>query len=164
MASTFERAMAYLQTMDPAVSGAGGHNQTLRAACECVRFGLCEAEAWQALQWWNDHRCQPAWTERELRHKLASAYKIATPRAGVRVAGSATSRRGPGRARQWVAPPAPRAARSAVAVPVRQRSEAEEEAWWSQVAAARGFDSLAAFDAHCGLVSATLEQEEFVHG
>jgi hypothetical protein len=163
MASQLERARAYLQTMDPAVSGAGGHNQTLRAACECVRFGLSEAEAWQALTWFNEYRCQPAWTERELRHKLASAYKMAASRAGVRVAGSATARRGPGRARQWVAPPAPRAARSAVAVPVSRRSEAEEEAWWARVAA-RGFDSLAAFDAQCGLVSATLEQEEFVHG
>lgn len=76
MTSNLDRALAYLQKCPPAVSGSGGHNATLRAACELYRFGLSESDAWQALQWFNQFRCQPIWSERELRHKLADAEQI----------------------------------------------------------------------------------------
>jgi hypothetical protein len=102
---TLQRALAYLDKLPPAISGSGGHNATLRAACECVRFGLSEGEAWQALQWFNAHRCQPAWSEKELRHKLADAQKIvaASGQAGVRAARSMHRKT----VQQWRPPTAP---------------------------------------------------------
>lgn len=161
MASTYERALAYLEKMDPAVSGSGGHNQTLRAACECVRFGLSESEAWDALQWWNDHRCQPRWKDHELRHKLASAQRMAGAQAGRRVGSTVPAPRHHAR-KVWVAPAPPVRPVVKAVVPVYQRSEAEEEAWWSQVAAGRGL-TLEQFDIACGIEPARAE-EVFVHG
>ena len=67
------RARAYLHTIDPAISGQGGHNQTFRAACAAVLgFDLAPEEAFPLLAEWNAN-CQPPWTDRELRHKLQDA-------------------------------------------------------------------------------------------
>jgi len=70
---TYERLLAYLEKLPPAISGAGGHDSTLRAACEAVRFGLSESDQLRAMQWWNSNKCNPPWSEKELAHKLASA-------------------------------------------------------------------------------------------
>ena len=64
---------AYLGKLPFAVSGAEGSDATLRAAGECVRFGLYEADAMALLREWNGTHCQPPWTEKELAHKLSSA-------------------------------------------------------------------------------------------
>lgn len=151
MADTLTRAMAYLDRLPVAVSGQGGHNATLRAACECIRFGLSDGEAWQALQWFNDYRCQPKWSEHDLRHKLADARKM------VSGGGQVGKHIGPARtgsrlARQFVPPPAP-ARKVKVVAPFRplwEVSEAEEEARWANVAATLGL-TLAEFDARCGV-------------
>ena len=76
-----ERCQKYLAKCDDAISGAGGHDATFHAACECFRFGLSDAEARNVLQWFNDiktgtsdpkmHRAR--WTDSELDHKLADA-------------------------------------------------------------------------------------------
>lgn len=76
--STCDRAIAYLRKCPPAISGSGGHNATLRAACECVRFGLSDIEMWDAMSWYNENRCQPIWTEKELRHKIDTAKQKGT--------------------------------------------------------------------------------------
>lgn len=89
--SNLSRCLAYLDKLPPAQSGSGGHSATFRAACECVRFGLTDGEAWEALSWYNDNRCSPKWTQSELRHKLNEAQKIA--KAGER-AGGAYQKRG----------------------------------------------------------------------
>ena len=81
--TNLDACLAYLGKLPPAVSGSGGHNATLRAACECVRYGLADGEAMQALREYN-RRCSPPWTERELAHKLASARNIAGGQAGER--------------------------------------------------------------------------------
>lgn len=31
---------------------------------------------WQALTWYNENRCSPSWSERELRHKITSVANI----------------------------------------------------------------------------------------
>jgi hypothetical protein len=54
-------------------SGDRGHDATLRAACECFRFGLTENEAHQVMQWWNSTKSFPQWTQKELAHKLDAA-------------------------------------------------------------------------------------------
>lgn len=74
--NTFAACRSYLNTLPPAVSGAGGHPATFRAACECVRFGLGDSEALSLLLEYN-RRCSPPWTEKELAHKLADARRKA---------------------------------------------------------------------------------------
>lgn len=153
MADKVSRAMAYLEKLPVAVSGGGGHNATLRAACECFRFGLSEGEAWECLQWFNTYRCQPAWSEHELKHKLASAQAMTAK--GGQVAKHLGGQRGYNRpARQFVAPPTP-TKRVTVAQPVKvvmpcwDVSEAEEERRWARVAAELGY-TLEEYDVRCG--------------
>lgn len=74
----FDRARAYLDKLDPAISGSGGHNATFKAACKLVEFGLPEEDAFTLLRDYNA-RCQPPWPEKDLRHKLRDAYARATP-------------------------------------------------------------------------------------
>ncbi|MCA9052131.1 MAG: bifunctional DNA primase/polymerase [Planctomycetaceae bacterium] len=82
-----ERCMKYLEKMDPAVSLAGGHDATFRAACECIRFGLDDAATWRCMEWWNTNKCVPPWTTRELDHKIQDARKAVAKsgRVGIRV-------------------------------------------------------------------------------
>ncbi len=73
-ASNFDRCIAYMDKMPDAISGQGGHNRTLQAACECYRFGLTDSEAWRVMDYWNEHKCGgDKWTDTELDHKLADA-------------------------------------------------------------------------------------------
>ena len=71
--SLTERATRYLSSCDPAVSGASGHNTTFRVACVLVHgFALSLTEAFRLLKDYNQ-RCQPPWSDAELRHKILSA-------------------------------------------------------------------------------------------
>lgn len=74
--NAFAAARAYLDKLPPAISGAGGHPATFRAACEIVRFGLGDADALALLRDYN-RRCSPPWTEKELLHKLTDARRKA---------------------------------------------------------------------------------------
>lgn len=68
-----ERARRYVAKMPPAISGAGGHAATFAVARRLVAdFELDEASAWDLLCEFNE-RCEPRWSEKELRHKLVSA-------------------------------------------------------------------------------------------
>ena len=70
-----ERASAFLQCVDPAVAGQQGDLQTFRVCCRLVRgFDLSDDEAVRVLSEWNA-RCEPPWSERELRQKIANARK-----------------------------------------------------------------------------------------
>ena len=75
--TNFDRAMAYLEKLPDAIEGSGGHNATLRAACECIRFGLSGSEIQEAMGWFNDNRCRPKWSAKELAHKIESAQSKA---------------------------------------------------------------------------------------
>lgn len=72
------RAVAYLRKCDPAISGSGGHNQTIKVAIHLVRGFSVEPETALALllQEYNP-RCLPPWSEKELQHKVDSAVKAA---------------------------------------------------------------------------------------
>lgn len=71
-----ERASKYLEKMDPAISGSRGHDACFKAACAMVLgFGLSTDEAYQLLAMEYNPRCDPPWSERELRHKVDSAAK-----------------------------------------------------------------------------------------
>lgn len=82
-----ERCVAYLRRCPDAISGQDGHGKTLRAACECWRFGLSDADAEEVMRWWNTEKSAPPWSDRELRHKLDDARKIvlASGEFGMRV-------------------------------------------------------------------------------
>ena len=75
-----ERARAFLQRVDPAVAGQQGDLRTFRVCCRIVRgFDLSDDEAVRALTEWNA-RCEPPWSERELRQKVTNARTV-RPRA-----------------------------------------------------------------------------------
>lgn len=69
------RAEAYVDTMPPAISGAGGHSATFAVARKLVQdFGLADGAAWNILLRYNA-RCEPPWSEAQLRHKLVQARR-----------------------------------------------------------------------------------------
>ena len=77
-----ERARAFLQRVDPAVAGQQGDLQTFRVCCRVVRgFDLSDDEAVRALSEWNA-RCEPPWSERELRQKVTNARRYGRERHG----------------------------------------------------------------------------------
>lgn len=74
-ASVIERARRYLDRVPGAVSGEAGHNHTFKAACILILgFNMGRSEAFVLLSEWN-RKCQPTWTDKELRHKIESADK-----------------------------------------------------------------------------------------
>jgi hypothetical protein len=73
------RASAYLARIPGAVSGAGGHGQAFDAAIKVVRGFALDQEAAFALLWSEyNPRCDPPWSEKELRHKIRQAIEVAT--------------------------------------------------------------------------------------
>ena len=68
------RAAAYLDRIPPAISGSGGHSQTYAAATAMVHgFGLDPEAAFSLLLDRYNPRCEPPWSEKELRHKVSDA-------------------------------------------------------------------------------------------
>jgi hypothetical protein len=82
----FERCKAYLAKCPDAVSGDHGHDATLRAACECYRFGLSDAQAMEIMDWFNATKCRPSWSDAELRHKLQDAKEKVAADGRMRIA------------------------------------------------------------------------------
>lgn len=69
-------ASRWLDHQPGAVSGAGGHRQTFKVAIRLVGgFGLDEEAAFGVMSEWNETKCDPPWSERELRHKIHDAHK-----------------------------------------------------------------------------------------
>ena len=65
-----ERAARYLAAVPPAVSGQHGDLRTFQVCCRLTRgFSLSDDEAFALLAEWNQ-RCEPPWSERDLRDKL----------------------------------------------------------------------------------------------
>lgn len=72
---TVDRARGYIAKIPPALSGSGGHDRTFQVACILVQgFALSSEDAWTLLGEYNV-RCQPPWSQIELRHKLKDALK-----------------------------------------------------------------------------------------
>ena len=67
------RASAYVAKMEPAISGSGGHTATFLVARRLVQdFGLSDADALAIMRHYNA-RCQPPWSEQELKRKVSEA-------------------------------------------------------------------------------------------
>ena len=84
--------IAYLAKLAPAIDGQGGHDVTMRAACIPVRFGLDDPETvFRLLRDHYNDRCQPPWSESELRHKAEEACKTEKRRDLARGRGKAAA-------------------------------------------------------------------------
>ncbi|MHC2067592.1 bifunctional DNA primase/polymerase [Bremerella sp. T1] len=70
------RAKEYLAECEPAIEGEGGMNRTFKIACYLIEhFGcLSDETLLDCMEDWNN-RCEPPWTEKELRRKLSDARK-----------------------------------------------------------------------------------------
>jgi hypothetical protein len=67
------RAKRYLESVPPAVAGTHGDSHTFKVCCRVVRgFDLDDESAIAALLAWNA-RCEPPWSETELRRKVRGA-------------------------------------------------------------------------------------------
>lgn len=74
-----DRCISYTDKIPGAVSGQGGHNATFHVACVAVKgFRLSDDDALSVL-WRYNARCQPVWTEEELRHKVVGARAAPGP-------------------------------------------------------------------------------------
>jgi hypothetical protein len=72
------RAIAYIERMPEAVSGSGGHAATWNVARKLASdFGLDETTTFELMRDHYNPRCQPPWSEKELRHKASDAVKKA---------------------------------------------------------------------------------------
>lgn len=70
-----DRAKRYLASVPPAVTGQHGDVRTFRVCCRLVRgFALDDDQALRVLAEWNA-RCEPPWTEEDLRDKLRRAAR-----------------------------------------------------------------------------------------
>lgn len=70
-----ERARRYAEKVEPAISGQGGHGQTLYFCCQVLNgFDLNEQQFRPLLDSYNQ-RCEPPWTTKELDHKVSEALK-----------------------------------------------------------------------------------------
>lgn len=75
------RAAAYLEKCEPAISGQAGHKKAFKAACKVgPGFDLPPAVARRLLAEVYNPTCVPPWSDRELEHKVAEAYKVETRR------------------------------------------------------------------------------------
>ncbi len=69
------RVIAYLGMCDPAITRQAGHNQTFKTACKVgPGFDLTPDDAFRFLMDHYNPRCDPEWSEEELRHKIEDAY------------------------------------------------------------------------------------------
>jgi hypothetical protein len=72
-----ERAIAYLASCPPAISGKGGHAQTFDVARSIVwGFDLGPEIGFDLLWQHYNSRCLPPWSEQELRHKCKEADAV----------------------------------------------------------------------------------------
>ena len=70
-----ERARRYLAGIEPAVAGQNADLHTFRVCCRIARgFALSDEDSLAVLRNWHG-RCEPPWSERELRDKLLRARK-----------------------------------------------------------------------------------------
>jgi hypothetical protein len=72
------RGRSYVDKLPVAVSGQNGHTTTFVAAVKIVKLvGRNRDAAWDLLRYYNATRCEPAWDEKALLHKLDEALKHA---------------------------------------------------------------------------------------
>jgi len=72
------RGRRYVDTFERAVSGESGHKTTFVSALKIATFAAHDPDlTWQLLLYYNATKCDPEWSERDLRHKWDDALKRA---------------------------------------------------------------------------------------
>ncbi|MEN1682019.1 MAG: AAA family ATPase [Planctomycetota bacterium] len=66
---------ARLMAMDDSVSGERGHDKLFAMVCTVRKAMLNEGQVRDMLQWINQHKCSPEWTDDQLWHKYEGAKK-----------------------------------------------------------------------------------------
>lgn len=91
--SVFDRARRYIAAIPPAVAGQHGDVDTFRVCCRLVRgFALDDDDALAVLSEWN-FKCEPPWSEADLRAKLEGARRYGRePIGGLLESGLMTGR------------------------------------------------------------------------
>ena len=88
-ASKLERSPT-LDKCQPAISGQAGHNQAFKVACKIgPGFDLSPDTAFRLIRHHFNERCEPPWSEKELKHKVEDAYVAETRRGWLLTANSA---------------------------------------------------------------------------
>lgn len=106
-ATVMRRAAAYLARLSPSISGAGGHSAAWTAALALTRgFELPVEDALALLISDFNPRCDPQWSERELRHKVESAAAKADVPPGFLLDAPLPERAAPAQRRVLPDPPA----------------------------------------------------------
>jgi hypothetical protein len=71
-----DRAAKYVEKCEPAISGQRGSDRAFAVACVLVGgFALSVEEAFRVFWTVYNPKCQPPWSEREVKHKIDSAAK-----------------------------------------------------------------------------------------
>jgi DnaB-like helicase C terminal domain len=74
--SVIERAAKYIAKMEPAIAGSRGHDAAFKVAIALVKgFALSSEDAIGLFASDYNPRCNPEWSEREIRHKIQQAAK-----------------------------------------------------------------------------------------
>jgi hypothetical protein len=77
-----QRGVRYLDDAPVSVEGRGGDQTAFRVSCQLKDLGLSEANAFFLLQeFWNP-RCEPPWSDEDLRQKVKNAYAYGTEPVG----------------------------------------------------------------------------------
>lgn len=72
-----ESARQALLSMSGAIQGDGGDLLTLRAAMTCRDYGLSQSTVYELMRKEYNPRCQPQWSDEELRQKVKNAFSYA---------------------------------------------------------------------------------------
>ena len=71
-----DRISRYLAACPESIEGQRGDATTYNIACRLVwGFGLSESDALRYLRIYNETKCRPKWSERDLRSKVRQAFK-----------------------------------------------------------------------------------------
>lgn len=72
-----DMAERYLENCEASVQGAGGSTACIKAAGKCFTFGLQAEDVFDLMMEVFNPRCRPAWSEKEMDHKVSDAQKFA---------------------------------------------------------------------------------------
>ena len=82
MAEAERRAIAYINAMPEAIEGYNGSADALRVCNKLFEFGIDQNSAKQIFTTYYNPRCKPQWSEKEIDHKLDTAYSKPLKPAG----------------------------------------------------------------------------------
>jgi len=81
-AQEYDRYVSWLDNQEAAVEGQAGDHETFKIAARGRDFGLPARLTLKAMLEHYNERCQPPWSEDELKRKIYNAYKYASGEAG----------------------------------------------------------------------------------